>query len=161
MLQKDTDKTQNAISWEAKEFAEYHKNPSWYATFIFIGLAAAGFLVWQKLYSGAAVVMVAIAVLFSQSSIKPKTNQYMLDANGLTINKKHYSFSEMKLFWSVITPEGNNIYIKTAKKFAAPITLNFGASNPKPIEDFLKKYIPIDEKSSETTTDRISRLFRF
>jgi len=149
------------LKWEAGEFAEYPKSAGWYMIFSFIGIIIAGVLFWQKNYTGMAVIIAVIIFFFTQAKIKPKVNKYIIDPTGLTINDKHFPFTKMKLFWSVATKDGNIVYIRTTNKLSAPLALQLGTINPKPIENFLKEFVPQDEKMGEITSDKISRLFRF
>jgi hypothetical protein len=149
------------LIFEADEFIEYKKNAGWYVIVILLGLLIGGFFVWYRQYSGAVVVVVGTIVLVTQAKSKPKKNQYSINSEGITINQKKHPFNEMKSFWTSISTEGNNIYFKTTKRFSIPITIHLGTADPKPIIDYIKKYVPEDEKMGETTSDKISRLFKF
>lgn len=149
------------LTWEAAEAIEYDKKPGWYVWLSIIGLALAGVFIWLKQYLSAGVVVLALLVLFTQAKVKPKKNKYILDPSGLTINEKKYPFTQLKSFSIIMSMEGNTLYVQRAGKFVSPLAIFLGATNPRPIEAYLKRFIPENENLKETTADKVNRILRF
>jgi len=149
------------FNFDAHEFIEYKKGANWYIIFGLIALVSGGIFVWLKQYLSAIVVVLAVIVLFTQSNLKPKKNNYKIDSKGICINDKFYPYDNLIKFWIVITPEGNNLYFKSSRRFSPSVTIHMGSINPEPVERYLRQYLPEDTNSGEITNDKINRLLKF
>lgn len=149
------------ISWLAPEFANYERSKSWYTTMIILAILFLGAFIFMKLYSGAAVVVAAALVIFTQNNTKSKEAKYSLDGEGLTINNKKYPYSQFKSFWITLTESFPRLYMQKTGKLALPVSIFIKNIDPSVIRKFLSQFLPEETDKGEAIHENINKLFRF
>lgn len=149
------------LSWIAPEFTYYAKTKKWYVIIATIAVIAAVGFVLLKSYSGAAVVIAAVLVFFTQGGVKPKNIEFMLDSDGLHYKDKTFGFDQFKEFWIVAGEDWPKLYLQKTGKLSIPMSIYLKDINPQIIIGFLKQYLPYDEGKGEMVHESINKLFRF
>ena len=149
------------ISWTAPEFTEYDKKPSWYASIAIVGVILIIFFIFTKIYAGAAVMIAAMLVLFSQATIKPKNTQYSISSEGISINDKLIPMDKLKSFWIVQTDTLPRLYIVRVGKISLPISVYLKDVNEANIKNILTKYLPEENDGGELIHETINKWFKF
>lgn len=154
-------KTNQKISWTAPEFVYYEKGKKWYLVIGITALAIAAIFVLIKSYSGAAVVVAAALVFFTQGGVKPQDVKFTLDSEGLHYKEKTIGFDQFKEFWIVATPNQPKLYLQKTGKLSLPISIFLKNINPDIVIAFLKQYLPYEEAKGEAIHENINKIFRF
>lgn len=149
------------ISWTASEFIDHEKPASWFMAVAGIAILLAGlvYLITRDFIN--AGVVIVVAVLFAASGARrPRTLEYGLSNQAITIGARTYGFHEFKSF--AIMEEGaiNSIQLFQFKRFSTPITLYFPHDQEQAIVDFIGSYLPSETRSHDPI-DRLMRKVRF
>jgi len=150
-----------SIGWTASEFIAHSKTALWYIGLMLITVIAAGL---SFVFSGdffIVGVIVIISFLFGwTASRKPRELPYLIDFNGLTIDKKLYPFSGFKSF-SIVNEGGvDAIWLMPLQRFAPGISIYFDPNDKDKIADILSEYLPIEERKPDLV-DTLMHKIRF
>lgn len=149
------------ISWTASEFVAHDKSFGWYVTLAFVAsLVAVGVYFLTKDYVSSGVVIFAAIIFGIYGSHKPRQLPYRLNHQGITIDKKHYSFNEYRSF-SVIQEEVfSSITLMPLKRFAPPLSLYFAPEDEEKILNLLSTCLPFEERKRDAV-DALMHRIRF
>lgn len=142
----ETDSPGQAIEWTASEFVERHKSPVWYVVLAAItaGLAALVFFAGHDYIATGAVV--AIGIIFGViGARKPRTLQYRLDAQGLSVAGKVYPYRHFKAF--SVGREGPlaSISLLPLRRFMPVLTVFCEPTAEDRITELVGSYLPLDD----------------
>jgi hypothetical protein len=152
---------ETAISWTASEFMAHDKSAGWYVALL-VGagvFAAAVYLVTKDVVS-TGVVIVAAVILAIYGSHKPQEQQFTVDAQGIGIGSKRYSYDSFKSF--AITSEGafSSLVFMPLKRFAIPLTIYYAPEDEERIVNLLSDQLPLEEHRLDAI-DNLMRHIRF
>jgi hypothetical protein len=149
------------VSWTASEFIAHEKSISWYAALSLVTVVIA-FLVWlfTKSIFSAIVVVLCGGILGYFGSHKPRQLHYQLNADGLTIEQKLYSYNSFMSF--SIVPEGaiNSIVFMPTHRFMPPLSIYYDPADEQEIVGVLSARVPL-EPGHRDVLDRIVARIRF
>ena len=148
-----------SVSWTASEFIDHEKKSNWYLFLIMATIIVAGllFLITHQIISPLAVVV--LALLFGiYGNAKPRSLKYVVDASGVTVEKKHFNYDAFKgveIIKDSIVPE---ISFTPIKRIAVPLTIYY----PKELEDeivgLVSTFLPLNVKRADAIDRLIARL---
>lgn len=125
-----------------------------------VGAAALAFLLTKgEIFTPAIIIIVAI--LFGiMAARKPRELPYSIDATGLHIGDKSYSFGNFKSF-SVVQEEGiESIWLLPLQRFAPGLSIYFAPGDRDRILAILDDFLPVEEKELDLV-DRLMHKIRF
>ncbi len=150
------------ISWTASEYIEHTKGLGW---FVGLGLILSALVVTIYFIGGKDIMaagMVGVAGLaFGIFAARPpRVLNYSIDAHGLQIDTKHYSFQEFKSF--AVLEEGPlpSVLLLPLKRFLPPITVFYDPKSEDAILNALGSYLPHEDKEPDAV-DRLMSKIRF
>ncbi len=148
------------VSWSASEFIAHEKSPLWY-----MGLAAVAavlvlfvFFLFHDMVASFAIIFVAILFGFLAAH-KPRVLNYHVDAAGLTIERKMYSFGEFKSFGVVNEGAFSSITFMPMKRFMPSLSIYYPPENEEDIVNVLSNYLPF-APASHDLVDRLMHRIR-
>lgn len=150
-----------SISWTGSEFIAQQKSSNWYLGLIAALTLACGviYLISRDLIS---IVFVAImGVLFAViASKQPRQLQYIIDDQGITVGKHHYTFDEFKTF-SIMRDGGiGYISLLPLQRIRPELTIYYAPDDEQKIFDVLASYLPHEDRH-ERMVDKFARTIRF
>lgn len=150
-----------SVAWTASEFIAHEKSPSWYVALGVSGLVAAGliFLLTKDAVTSGVILFVAFVLGF-YGSRQPRQLTYQVDAQGIQIERKRYSYQDFRSF--AIMPEGafSSLVFVPLKRFAPLITLYYAPEDEEKIINIVAAYLPHEERQFDLV-DRFMRRIRF
>lgn len=150
----------NRIAWTASEFIAHSKTAGWYMMLIGItAIVAAGAFFLTDIVT--TVMIVIVALLFGIMGARtPRELPYLIDENGVQVNKKMYNFSNFKSF-SIVQEEGiESIWFMPMQRFMPGLSIYFSPQEGQQIVDFLGEFLPYEDRQLDTI-DRLMHKIRF
>jgi len=149
------------FSWQAPEFSTTKRNVKKLAGSILIAVAIAVIFIWQKQWTSVGVVVMAMIVLITLSSVRPKNVKCAIYRAGVIIDDKVYNFDQLKSFWLVYT-DRYKIRLQLVGKFSGQVTMPLTDSeDPEQMRMFLAKYLPEEAEKGQDLNDMINHWLRF
>ena len=152
---------EGTISWTGSEFIAHEKSAGWYGMLAggAILLAAIVFVLTHDKIS-TAVVIVTAAVLGYFGARKPRTLDYKLDDNGVSIGTKFYVYDLFKSFSVVDEGTVSGIVLMPMKRFMPQLTLYYAPADEEKIVNMLADRLPMEEHKTDVV-DRFMHRIRF
>ena len=151
MLDKRLPKTaKDSITWTASEFVDNSKSISWYLLFL-IAIIVISFLVYlftRSIFSTFAVFILGSALCY-MATRKPREVHYMLDSNGIVINRVNHPFSEFKSYTLVSEDGLNYIELMSVKRLSPNKTIYFEPQDRDRIISLLEELLPLESMSHD------------
>lgn len=124
-----------------------------------MAFAAAVFLLTKDKIS-VVVIVVAALLLGAYANHKPRQLEYRLDAHGLSVGDKHFTYDQFRSF--SVLPEGafSSIVLMPLKRFALTTTLYYAPEDEDKIVNLLSDYLPLEERGHDAV-DRLMHRIRF
>jgi hypothetical protein len=124
-----------------------------------VAFAAVIYLVTRDVISAGVIILAAI-VLGIYAGHQPRELEYQLNARGLTIGQKHYSYEQFRSF--SVLPEGafSSIVFMPLKRFAVPTTIYYAPEDEEKIVSLLGSYLPLEERGHDAV-DRLMHRIHF
>ena len=149
------------VQWEALEYEYIPKSNNWFwsVAIIVAGITLASILLGNILFA----ILVATAgfaiVLFGAR--KPKKVQFSLNAKGLQVENRLFSFENLRSFWLHYDPPHKKLLTVELKKLFMPaISIPLGDTDPNILREYLLKFLK-EERAEEPLVTTITRLLRF
>jgi hypothetical protein len=157
-LAQETAQTSQELSWTASEFIEHKKNAGWY---IILGLISAGLTAVAFIFADifTAVIVLLSAALFGYiASKKPRELPYLINSEGVRVDKKLYRYSNFKSF-SIIQEEGiQSVWFMPMQRFAPGLSIYFSPEEGQKIVNLLGTFIPYEERKLAPIDQLMHRL---
>jgi len=147
--------------WSASEFVEHDKGYNWYG-YLIVGavlISARLFLVTKEIMSIVVTVLLAI-VMAIYGTAKPKTVDYKITGNGVSLGPKHFNFSEFKSFSIIEDSAMPYIQLMPQRRFMVPITIFVDPEHTNEIAELIGQFLPYDQKKRDAV-DKLSSRLRF
>ena len=159
-----TPKTPHAddeIRWSASEFVSHDKTTGWYIVLGIIAFVIAGimFAITREVFSVVVVLVLAVA-LGVFGALKPRTLEYAIDGEGITVGDKHFTYDMFRSFAIIEDAPVPSIQLLPQKRFMVPITIYFAPTDADAIIDGLGQFLPFEHKKRDAV-DKISSRIRF
>lgn len=153
--------TGGEASWTASEYIAHHKGANWYVLLglITFGLAFLVYLVSRDVITVITIAVVAVSFGFFASR-PPRTLNYKIDQNGITIGDKLYPYVILRSF--SVQQEGGirSIFLTPLKRFMPGISLYYPPDQEDLILNTISSYLPHEERQPDAI-DRLMRRVRF
>ena len=153
--------SEDSIRWTASEFVSHEKTSGWYVALAFVAVLASAiiFLLTKSVYSVVVVLVLALALAVF-GALKPRTLDYALDADGVTVGDKHFLYESFRSFTVIDEGPVPSIQLLPLKRFMVPITIYFAPEDADIIIDTLGQFLPFDHKKRDFI-DKLSSRIRF
>jgi hypothetical protein len=152
----------NEISWKAREYVYYEKNPGWYIIIGVIGLLVLAYALLTRDYTMFVTLLVVLIVGVAFAARKPRTITVTLSGSGLAVGREAYPFSNLKSFWIVYRPpEVKVLYLETTNYVNRDLTVQLENQDPNEVRKFLLKFLPEDLRREEEYVEQLLRKLRF
>lgn len=153
--------TQTAISWTASEFLYHQKSGAWYfaATVILLAIAFVSYLFTHD-YIGPVSVVILGALLLVGASRKPRTVEYVIDSQGITVGTHEYAYDEFQSFSIVKEDQIESVALFPHKRLAPVLSIYFVPDDGQKIFDLLSDYLPFEQREKDQI-DKFLHKIRF
>lgn len=152
---------QESISWTASEYVANQKDAKWYLGFFFFLAASVGLIYFFTKDLISVIAIAVIGILFSVlANKKPKQLAYEINAQGVSISGRFYSYGEFKSF--SLSSEGviGAINLMPLKRFMPEISIYFPPDQGEAIISVLAGQLP-HEQRAEHGVDKLTKRLRF
>lgn len=132
------------IDWTASEFIAHDKSVTWYAvlTLVVICLMTLAYFLFHDIV--ATVSIIFLGVIFGVlASHKPRVLGYKIDAAGVHIESKVYSYEMFKSFGIVREGAFSNITLMPLKRFSPGLTIYYPPEEEEEIVKTMASYLPM------------------
>lgn len=150
----------DSVSWTALEFIEHTKNAAWYSLF---ALAAFAIVVLVYLFTkdkmSTGIVALCLAAVGIYSARKPREQQYALDAHGIQVGARTYSFSDFRTF--SVADGGTtvaSVVLMPLKRFMLPLTLALDPRMEDAVVDYLAARLPFEQHKPDAIEGLLRRI---
>lgn len=150
-----------SVTWTASEFVAHDKSVNWYISLVLIATVLIGGIYFITRDVISVVALTFGVVLFGlYASREPRQLQYSLDATGIGVGEKHYSYDQFRSF--SILPEGafSSIILMPLKRFMPALTIYYAPEDEERVLAVLSNQLPFDQHKLDLT-DRFMRRIRF
>lgn len=152
--------TKPIFSWESPEDDYREKGGTWFTILGLIALVIAAVFYWQKLYSGALVVIAAAFALGAMARTKPRNIKAAMYPDGIIVSGRAYRYNQFKSF-GIINGEVPKVKFDLIGKYTGEVIVPLKNVDVGQAKLYLKKHLPENEEVSEDWTDWFNRLIRF
>ena len=150
------------ISWTASEYISHQKDAGWYL--ILAGATAVVCALTYWISHGDLISIISIAVvggLFGFLAGKsPRSLQYAVDSQGITVGQKSYPYSQFKSFAVIHEGPLTSINLWPLQRFMPELSIYCPPDQEEKILDFLSEHLPNDQRA-EHAIDRLMKRIRF
>ena len=149
-----------SFTWQASEYV-YHQKPAvWYlALWVLTALLCGGLALMHQWLSIVVVVVMALAVMV-YSRKEPRTLNYALDDQGISIEGKVSSYHLFKSYSAHEEVGWREIDLEPARRFAPRLTVLCELENYDAIEDILAQHLPRVDRDPDWI-ERATRYIKF
>lgn len=149
------------ITWTASEFIDHHKTGLWYVGFLGASALAIAIIYFITRDIFSVVILGIFAIVFAAfAARKPRTLQYSLTSNGISIGERHYNFGQFKSFSVIDEGSIRSISLVPLKRFMPTLEIYFAPEDEEKITNFLAEHLPYQERKQDPV-DRLMRQIRF
>lgn len=150
------------LSWEALEFPDVHRGPTWMAIAGATMLLFILFAIWQDNYIFAVLVLMISGIYFLIRNQKPRQITINITTLGVVADNNFYPYTEMQAFWIVYRPDINvkALNITSRSGWNRHVVLQLEDQDPNEVRLFLGSHVYEWKAQGETTLDRIIRLLK-
>lgn len=151
----------NVLQWQASEYVEHHKSPSW-----FLGLwaGAAALLIMaifiMREYTFAALVVVMAAAIAIWAKRAARDMHYQLDSSALTVNGKRFALNGFRAFGVLQEDAVYYAVLLPNKRFSPGVNVYFTHDLGERIVDMLGASLPMEDVKPDVI-DNLSRRLNF
>lgn len=149
------------FSWQLKNRQQKRRRTHWVILFIIIGLSLLILGLVQKNFIFIVLVLLSLFMFYRFNKISQVNMSFLINQQGVTIDKTLYPYDHLKSFWIFYAPGGRQELSLESKKNIMPyIRIPLGNQNPKQIRDWLLQYLP-EKEQEESLVDVIAHRLRF
>lgn len=151
----------NVLQWQASEYVEHQKSPSW-----FLGLwaSAAALLVVaifiMREYTFAALIVVMAAAIAIWAKRSAREMHYQLDSSALTVNGKRFTLDSFRAFGVLQEDAIYYAVLLPNKRFSPGVNVYFTHDLGERIVDMLGAALPMEDVKPDVI-DNLSRRLNF
>lgn len=132
------------LAWQASEFIHHEKNGTWFLGLIAVSLVLViiDVLLIKSWTFGALIIVMTIAALVVARR-PPRMLNYVLSAQGISIDDKHFSFHDFRAFGIVQEGAFYSIRIIPNKRFMPMVSVYFPTEQGEKIVDVFGSALPM------------------
>lgn len=151
------------MSWKAREFIQYDRNPAWNAVVYVICAIILIYAIWTMNFLFAVLVVLSAIVITIYSQRKPNLLDVAIMRKGFKINDNLYTYEDdIENFWILYNPPDLKVLnLKRKQSFFPNLVIQLEDQNPLKVRDLLLKQIPEDVTQEESTIDKFARRIGF
>jgi hypothetical protein len=149
-------------SWEFAEFIKQDRGLAWY---IGAGLVGAMLIIYSLVtanYLFALIVIITVFIILINSLKEPIKMNFSITEDGLLLEKRFYSFRDIKRFWIIYEPPRvKTIYFDFNSALRPKLSIPLMDQNPLSIRQIALEYLEEDLKEeNESGTDALEKLLK-
>jgi hypothetical protein len=133
------------VSWTAHEYIHQDKGTLWYVVFFLLVIVGVGVTVWLQQWTFTAVLIVIAVVVVVNGKRPPRDLNYLLDADGLTIDGKLHKFENYKSFGVIQDREHFSVMLIPIQRFQPSVSVYFPEESGEAIVDMLGARLPMKD----------------
>lgn len=155
-----TQNVENGIAWEASEYAHNEKSIGWYAIYVLILSVVTGVTFWLTGGDWISLVVVTImaVTLLIFANRKPRTIQYQVSDEGITIDGRLYPYKSFKSFSLMRMGATESLYLEPLERFMPSISVYFADEDGEQIIDILGSYLPHRDREPDLVDRVVHRI---
>lgn len=155
------DPSEMEMSWTASEFINREKNPLWFGALAGIGIASAIIMyLLTKDYISSAMLLVITISFGVLAARRPRTQEYRVLSDGITVNGQFHAFTEYRGFSVVDEGAVRSVVLLPLKRFGLPLTLYVPPTVEDEVYEHMGDHLPFLENYHDPL-DSILRKIRF
>ena len=150
-----------SVQWQASEYVHHAKSPAWIGMLVVVAVALLALSVfWLRSWSFSILVVVGAIGMAVMGLRRPRVRQYSLNAQGISIDDKNYSYADFHSF--SVLPDGAfyTAIIIPVKRFMPALTIYFSEDLGEKIVDILSSHLPLEDRQPDLI-DNIMGKIRF
>lgn len=159
--QKTAASSTNSVKWSAQEFVEHERSAGWYLV-LGVGavVLAAVVLLLTKDKITVGMILVVALIFGSFAHKKPRTLEYSLDNDGITLGAKKYPYSLFKSF--SVSEEGplHSLVLMPLRRFMPLISVYYPNDEEEKILQKIANFLPFEEHRQDFV-DKMMNKIRF
>ncbi len=151
------------IAWEASEYVHRQKGPVWYLIY---SATIAAVVILVNLIPGNGGILITLFILVIgitfgiYANRAPRVVRYTIDASGISIGSKKYTYDNFKSF-SVVNEGGiNSILLLPVARFLPPLFIYYSPEDEAAIVNVLSANLPFEDYNPDLI-DRLVRSIKF
>ena len=139
------------LTWSAEEYQSQNKSFIWYATLYLVGLVlilASIFFYHKELIKMISVILVVVSIVASLHIIshkKPKTINYSMDQDIISIDGKVYSLGSFKSFSVIEQNNKEEIRLLPTSSTQPSVNLRLDEESKTKVFDLLSDNVPYED----------------
>ncbi len=147
--------------WIIKEYRQYERSKTWYLIVGLIGAALLAYALLSNNNSFAVIIVLAAVILYLNEHQRPLELNFALTDAGIVLGEKVYTYREAERFWIVYEPgDVQALYLVLKGVVKKNVTIPLEGNDPRPIRQFLIRFVREDVNGEEPLSDRLSRIFK-
>lgn len=149
------------LTWQASEYVHHEKDKIWFLILFgaaLVLLAVALLLVQSITFAVLVIVMTATLAIFAVRP--PRILNYGLSNGGIQINDKHFLYHDFRFFGIVQDGPLYTAVLIPNKRFMPTVNIYFPAENGEEIVDVLGDHLPMEHVELDFL-DQLVRRLRF
>lgn len=150
---------ENAIVWEAEEFAAQAKTSTWYGVTVLgsILLSLIIYLLNRDIITSA-LVLVALTGLAYFSGRKPRIQQYAVDGHGVQVGRNFYAYQDFKGFSIVDEGSHSSIALTPLKRFMPQINIFLPNEYVEAVSGLIAQILPVEQHKTSTIDNFMNKI---
>lgn len=159
--EKDLSETRKPVFvWKSADFVQYDRSNQWYTTVVLATAAVAALLVWQQIWTGVILVVVAALIMLISSRLKPREVKCAVFTEGIVVDERSYEYGQFKSFW-INAGELPKLVFQRVGKIAGVVEIPLQNVDIDQVRLYISKHLPQEDDQGENLVDRINRMLRF
>ncbi|MCR4322724.1 MAG: hypothetical protein NUV61_01395 [Candidatus Azambacteria bacterium] len=150
-----------SMHWEAEEFPYNPKDLQWFLVGGIFALGLFASLLILKNMFGAVTILLFVFIIYLYATKKPDILSIVVDGRGITINRKHISYSDITSFWVLYEPPTKDLIVIQKANFTSKTIIPLGQVNPTELRALLIANAITEKEEEETLIDILARRFGF
>ncbi len=135
----------DAVSWQASEYLQRNKDTMWIVIFGCVALAFLALAVWLQSWTFVAMILAGTVAIGFFAFSKPRTLQYSIDHDGITVGQKDYVFTDFRAFGVRDEEAFYSVLLLPVKRLMPAVRMYFAEENGEDIVDILSEHLPMEE----------------
>lgn len=150
-------RTSPLVRWEAPEFNFHSKSVFWSLGIGIIGFIGSAILIISREYFPAAIIVLAIIVIYQVGYFKPKKVHYAIDHGGLLLDDKFLSWKNYKNYFLIDIKGAIRVYLEPLKLLGVAESFIVPKEDTIAVLGVIAENLPRKKDGEEPWGDKILR----
>lgn len=161
IIEKQTIRDDEIISWQAPEFIFHEKSADWFWAVIIITTAlVVGAILIKNFLLGLLVGVSGFSILMYGAK-RPSVINFSISNQGIQVGGKSYLFENLEYFWvDYSPPHKKQIILESSKLLMTHIIIPLGDTDPDFVREILLQHIK-EKRIEESFSETISKFLKF